>query len=195
MIFRIFLISFQEWVLILKMKYKDFGFLILYQILGKLFGSLTNSATGGKVTMEYAKSGVLNEEVRRKSQDTSSNTDVLYTEDRGRHKTRDPRSRGKSRSKSKFKNPNIICYHCGKKGHIKRFCKQLKQDLKEGKKEENNENNIVAIVQDDLLFAFDNDVIDFISQDTSWIVDSGATSHVTPRKDFFHLILLLTLSC
>ena len=29
--------------------------------------SLTNSATGGKVTMEYAKSGVLNEEVRRKS--------------------------------------------------------------------------------------------------------------------------------
>ena len=32
---------------------------------------LTNSATGGKVTMEYAKSGMLNEEVRRKSQDTS----------------------------------------------------------------------------------------------------------------------------
>ena len=34
--------------------------------------SLTNSATGGKVTMAYAKSGVLNEEVRRKSQDISS---------------------------------------------------------------------------------------------------------------------------
>ena len=38
--------------------------------------SLTNSATGGKVTMEYARSGVLNEEVRRKkSQDTSSHSD------------------------------------------------------------------------------------------------------------------------
>ena len=100
--------------------------------------SLTNSATGGKVTMEYAKSGVLNEEFRRKSQDTSSHSDVLYTEDRGRLKIRDSRSRGKSRSKPKFKNPNIICYHCGKKGHIKRFYKQLKQDLKEGKKEQNN---------------------------------------------------------
>ena len=33
----------------------------------------------------------------------------------------------------------ILCYHCGKKGHIKRFCKQMKQDLKEGKKEENTE--------------------------------------------------------
>ena len=63
-------------------------------------------------------------------------------------------------------NPNIICYHCGKKGHIKRFCKQLKQDFKEGKKEENNENNIV-VVQDDLLFACDTDVVNFISQDTN----------------------------
>ena len=34
--------------------------------------SLTNSATAEKVTMEYAKSGSLNEEVRTKSQDTSS---------------------------------------------------------------------------------------------------------------------------
>ena len=58
---------------------------------------------------------------------------------------------------------------------IKRFCKQLKQDLKEGKKEENNENNVVAVVQGELLFACDKDVINFISQYTSWIVDSGAT--------------------
>ena len=42
--------------------------------------SLTNSVTDGKVTMEYAKSGVLNEEVRRKSQDTSSHSDVLCKE-------------------------------------------------------------------------------------------------------------------
>ena len=112
--------------------------------------------------MEYAKSGVLNEEVRRKSQDISSHLDVLYTEDRRRHETKDLRSRDKSRSKSKFKNPNIICYHCGKKRHIKRFCKQLKQDLKEGKKEENNENNVVPVVQDDLLFAYDKDVINFV---------------------------------
>lgn len=109
--------------------------------------------------MEYAKSGVLNEDVRIKSQDTSSHLDVLYTEDRGRHNTRDPRSKGKSKSKSKFKNPNIICYHYGNKGHIKRFCKQLKQDLKEGNKEENNENNVVVVVPDDLLFTCDKDVI------------------------------------
>ena len=72
----------------------------------------------------------------------------------------------------------------------------MKQDLEEGKKEEINENNVVVVVvYDDLLFACDKDVINFVSQDTSWIKDSGATSHVTPRKTFFHLILLLTLRC
>ncbi|KAH0716575.1 hypothetical protein KY285_012606 [Solanum tuberosum] len=82
---------------------------------------------------------------------------------------------------------NIICHHCGKKGHNRRFCKPLKQDLKEGKKEENNRNIVVVVVvvRDDLLFACDRDVINFVSQDTSWIVDSGPTSHVTPGKDFF----------
>ena len=61
----------------------------------------------------------------------------------------------------------------------------MKKDLIEGKKEENNENNVVPVVQDDLLFACVKDVINFVSQDTSWIVDSRATSHVTSRKDFF----------
>ena len=76
------------------------------------------------------------------------------------------------KAEEKFKNPNIIYCYCGKKGHFKSFCKQLKQDLKEGKREENNENNVVHVVQDDLLFACDKDVINFVSQDTSWIVDS-----------------------
>ncbi|KAH0696222.1 hypothetical protein KY285_013054 [Solanum tuberosum] len=157
--------------------------------------SLTNFTPGGKVTMKYAKSGVLNEEVRRKSQGTSSHSDVLYTEDRGRDKTRDLKSRGKSISKSKFRNPNIIFHHCGKKGHIRRFCTQLMQDLKEGKKEENNGNNVVVVVRDDLHFACDKDVINFVSQDTSWIVDSGATSHVTPRKDFFSSYTSVNSGC
>ena len=61
----------------------------------------------------------------------------------------------------------------------------MKQDLNKGKKEENNENNVVVVVQEDLFFACDKDVINFVSQDTSWIVDSRGTSHVTPRKDFF----------
>ena len=45
------------------MKYKDVGFLIFTAFLETLRVFLTNSTTSGKVTMEYAKSSVLNEEV------------------------------------------------------------------------------------------------------------------------------------
>jgi len=61
----------------------------------------------------------------------------------------------------------------------------LNQDTREGKKAENNENNVAAIVRDVFLFAYDENIINLVSHETSWIVDSGATSHVTPRKDFF----------
>ena len=47
---------------------------------------MTNSAPSGVVTMESTKSGVLNEEIRRISQASSSSashSDVLVTEDRG----------------------------------------------------------------------------------------------------------------
>ena len=63
---------------------------------------LKNSSTSGKVTTEYAKRGVLNEEVRRKSKHTSSHSDVQYTEDQGRYKTRDSRSRGKKQKQVKI---------------------------------------------------------------------------------------------
>ncbi|KAH0773862.1 hypothetical protein KY290_010999 [Solanum tuberosum] len=52
----------------------------------------------GVVTMEYAKSGVLNEEMRRRSQGSSSSTshsDILVTEDRGRSKFRGHNDRKK----------------------------------------------------------------------------------------------------
>ncbi|XP_019244490.1 PREDICTED: uncharacterized protein LOC109224364 [Nicotiana attenuata] len=44
--------------------------------------------------MEYAKSGVLNEEVRRKSEGSSLQRHILVTEDRGRDKTRGSWNRG-----------------------------------------------------------------------------------------------------
>ena len=92
--------------------------------------SLTNSAPSGVVTMEYTKSGVLNEEMRRRSQASSSSashSDVLVTEDRGRNKSRGQNDRGKSRSKSKSKYKNITCDYCHKNGHIMKYCYKHKR--------------------------------------------------------------------
>ena len=76
--------------------------------------SLSNSASDGVLSMDLVKSSVLNEEMRRKSQDSSLESGVLVTESRGRNMNRYSGNRDKSRSNSK---KDIECYNCGKKGH------------------------------------------------------------------------------
>jgi len=50
--------------------------------------SLSNSASDGVLSMDIVKSSVLNEEMRRKSQDSSSESGVLVTESRERNMKR-----------------------------------------------------------------------------------------------------------
>jgi len=46
--------------------------------------SITNPSPDGVVSLENVKSSVLNEEMRRKTHGTSSHSEVLVTENRGR---------------------------------------------------------------------------------------------------------------
>ena len=55
--------------------------------------SLTNSAPNGVVDMELVKSGILNEEMRRRSKGASSTqSDILAVSSRGRSETRNSKS-------------------------------------------------------------------------------------------------------
>ncbi|VFQ98154.1 unnamed protein product [Cuscuta campestris] len=152
--------------------------------------SLISSAPGGSVTMEYVKAAVLNEEVRRRTHETStSKSDVLVTENRGRSKDRDHGEfkRGKSRSKSRSKYKNVECHYCHKKGHLMKNCFKLKNKDKnkpEGKDGE-NDRHVAATTSGDLIVISDNDLINVASDESSWVIDSGAAFHVTSRKDFF----------
>ncbi|GJR49520.1 G-type lectin S-receptor-like serine/threonine-protein kinase [Tanacetum coccineum] len=79
--------------------------------------SLSNSAPDGVITMKLAKG-----------------------ERQGRSKSRGPSNRGNHRSSSsKGKFADVECYHCHKKGHTMKFCKQLKKENK--KKNYNNQKN------------------------------------------------------
>ena len=59
--------------------------------------------------MDLVKSYVLNEEMRRKSQGSSSQSNVLVIEKRGRSKSRGPKNRDKSKSKTN-KFVNVECH-------------------------------------------------------------------------------------
>ncbi|RVW42558.1 Retrovirus-related Pol polyprotein from transposon TNT 1-94 [Vitis vinifera] len=124
--------------------------------------SLSNSAPYGTMNMDLVKSCVLNEEIRRKSQGSSSQSDVLVIEKMEMSKSRGPKNRDRSKSKTN-KFVNVECHYCHLKRHIRKYCHQLKRDMKQGKvKDKKNDNG-----------------------ETSWVIDSGASILVIPRKDFF----------
>nr|KYP73281.1 Retrovirus-related Pol polyprotein from transposon TNT 1-94 [Cajanus cajan] len=123
--------------------------------------SITNSAPNGVISLQAAKSGALNEEMRRKAQGSSSQSEVFVTENRERSQKKEPKGgREKSRSKSKSRYKNVECHYCHKIGHIQRNYFLWKKENK-GKK------------------------VNLVSDESMWIVDSGATLHVTTRKEFF----------
>ncbi|KAH7553822.1 hypothetical protein JRO89_XS12G0062000 [Xanthoceras sorbifolium] len=99
--------------------------------------SITNTAPNGAVNMELVKGGILNEEMRRRSQASSSSSqpDVLVTDSRGRSQSREQKPRGKSRGKSN-KYVNIECHHCKQKGHIKKFYRKFKNEQGKNKGKE-----------------------------------------------------------
>ena len=108
--------------------------------------------------MDSAKNGVLNEEMRRKWQGTSSTQlDVLVSESRERSKNRGPANKDSSKSKSRGRYKNIECYHCGQKGHTKKFCWKLKKENKANKdkgkkKEENSDEDRVNTTHERIFF-------------------------------------------
>ncbi|KAL6533177.1 hypothetical protein OROMI_027289 [Orobanche minor] len=144
----------------------------------------------GVISMELAKGNMLNEEVRRKSQGSSSSSEVLVTERRGRGNSRGP-SRGPQRSSSKGRYAHIECFHCGKKGHTKKYCRLLKKEnSKEGENAPKKENGKgekaeVNTATEEFFVCCDFDTVNFAKDESSWVVDSGATCHVTSRRDFY----------
>ncbi|GJT46798.1 hypothetical protein Tco_0955513 [Tanacetum coccineum] len=132
---------------------------------------------------------ILNEETRRKSLGSFSQSDVLVIERRGRSQSRGPSNKGNHRSSSsKGKIANVECYHFQKKGHTMKFCRQFKKEKK--KKNYNNQKNKhkkdddgadntkVNTTTDEFFVCYDYDMVNLANDDSSWILDSGATCNV-----------------
>ena len=91
-------------------------------------------------------------------------------------------SRGSFRGK-----PKVKCYHCGRTGHIRKNCSDLKAE-KESRKEKSKASQKAAasVVREDsdsedsVLISIDDRVLYTASshEQSTWIVDSGATTHM-----------------
>ncbi|VFQ65265.1 unnamed protein product [Cuscuta campestris] len=163
----------------------------------KLVVTLSNSTPEGKLTMDTVSDSLLGEEARRmeRGEPTYSEANIIEKqsrhETRGRSKSRDPhQSRGRSKSRSK-----ITCYYCGKTGHKKTECRSLKRDQKASnikpdqinptKKQEEKSTTAVVSREDLLYFVGEGNILNIACDESSWIIDSGASFHVTPHRSFF----------
>ena len=57
--------------------------------------------------------------------------------------------------------------------------------MRQQKREGDNENRVAVVANDDLLVSCDANAINLVRDESRWFVDSGATSHVTPKKELF----------
>ncbi|KAH9689185.1 hypothetical protein KPL70_015411 [Citrus sinensis] len=93
---------------------------------------------------------------------------------------------GRSKSRSK---KNVKCYNCGKKGHVKKEC-WSNQKRREGKEpESSNAQGCVASTSDDgeILYSEATTVSEGRKRLSDvWLIDSGATWHMTSRREWFH---------
>ncbi|KAE8685043.1 hypothetical protein F3Y22_tig00111101pilonHSYRG00028 [Hibiscus syriacus] len=152
----------------------------------QLIINLTNSNVTSLVFDDVA-TAVLQEENRRKNkEDRQVNLQqaealTTMTTMRGR-----PTERGQSsshkygRSKSMSKK-NLKCYNCGKKGHLKKDCWSLN-------KNSNPQGNTVNTSDDgDVLCCEASTTVEGRKRYADiWLIDSGATYHMTSRRKWFH---------
>ncbi|KAG5549867.1 hypothetical protein RHGRI_014986 [Rhododendron griersonianum] len=153
--------------------------------------TVSNSAPDGVVSKSQVTSSLLNEETRRKSTG-SSHSEALVVNPRGRPRGRSstPHNRDQSRGSSRGRSPSkqdIECHYCKKKGHMKRECLKLKfKEENRAKHGDKKQENTTAVSSDgELVVVCDESCVNLVSQDTNWVIDSGASFHVTSRADFF----------
>ncbi|GJT20765.1 zinc finger, CCHC-type containing protein [Tanacetum coccineum] len=118
-------------------------------------------------------------ELKRKLNGASSSK-VNYVDSGKNNKGNDKKRKGtcnSSKDNKKDKKPlsEVVCYKCGDKGHIKRYCKNTKK-----KNQNSNKNDEYAnAVEQELHMASVTTTTD------DWWYDSGETTHVCNNKDLF----------
>jgi len=82
----------------------------------------------------------------------------------------------------------ISLYHCGKLGHVKRYCWKFRREKNEQKTTNNNNNtkekfSIAAYGELLIIFSYEDACLNTCTHDSDWILDYGASYDATPRKE------------
>ena len=139
---------------------------------------VSNSTGKEKLNYNDIRDLILAEEIRiRDVGETSGSGSALNLETRGSGNNKNSnrgrlKSRNSNRNRSKSRSgQQVQCWNCGKTGHFRNQCKSPKK-----KNEDDSTNTVIEEVQDALLLAIDSPLDD-------WVLDSGASFHITPHRE------------
>ena len=142
------------------------------------------------LTLDMLKSSLLHEEARRKEHESNFDHKALVIENnsaRGRNHARGPQNHennSKGRSKSRHRK-DFTCHYCGGPNHYERDCRKKKRDQKSGTTDNKKNDSTTAACDGDIILACDDACVSLASQETDWIIDSGASYHITPYREMF----------
>jgi hypothetical protein len=175
--------------------------ILLLASLPSSYDHLVTTLLYGKETLAFEEvtGSLLSHETRRKPvNDQADGLVARFEPKRGRDKFKGKNGRGKQfRSKSRSAQgeesrsdaKDVECYYCHKKGHYRRFCRLMKQDL-EDKKNQKGSADSVNVANDE---SDDSEVsADLLSVSSgtdslidSWILDSACSYHMCPNRQWF----------
>ena len=166
--------------------------------------AISNSAPKGKLEYIDIFGALLSEEIRRKYMVTSQFGETYNVRDsnygknqqRGRSQTRN--SRGSDKSISKSRKRLVECHYCHKKGHMKKDCYALKNKEREKEKGKTYDDGDVMQVTsssssmkvEEINGTCDDDAT-YVEVNMAhslahtWLLESGASFHVTPHRGWF----------
>lgn len=148
----------------------------------QLIINLTNNVSTDSLVFDDVAAAFLEEESWRKSkEDRRENSQIeALTVMRGRsmeHGSSGSHKHGRSKSRSK---KTFKCYHCGKKGNLKKDCWELKNSNPQGNVANTSDNGIALCCEAAISSENRRRFADI------WLFDSGATYHMTSRREWFH---------
>lgn len=136
----------------------------------------------------YVIASLLSKKLKRKSLEASTLAlgaqALVLEEGRGRSMNKNINRRDNNMGRTKPKK-DLKCYYYNKNGHIKKDYWKLRKDLKE-KDNKGHNNQDVILVHDELVivFYYGNECLT-TDCDPNWVIDSNASFHAIPSRDFF----------
>ncbi|GKA50159.1 retrovirus-related pol polyprotein from transposon TNT 1-94 [Tanacetum coccineum] len=136
--------------------------------------------------------------IREKNLNGASSSKVNYVDSGKNNKGNDKKRKGtwnSSKDNKKDKKPlsEVVCYKCGEKGHIKRYCKNPKKKNQNSNKKDESANaveqvdttEITAMVSEMNIGMIQELHMASVTTTDDWWYDSGATTHVCNNRDLF----------